>query len=56
MKPSFKFWQEEEELDEYPLKKTKRIKNEFKRNKIKNNRGGSQGGGATDKGGEARDY
>ena len=30
MKPKFKFWEEEQELNDYPLKKTKRIKNEFK--------------------------
>jgi len=31
-----------------PIRKSKRMKNEFKRNKIKNNRSGSQGGGAID--------
>jgi hypothetical protein len=56
MKPKFKFWEEEQELNDYPLKKTKRIKNEFKRDKIKNNRSGSSSSGTTDKGGEGRDY
>lgn len=39
----------------FPIRKSKRIKNEIKRNKIKNNRGRSQGSGATDKGGEGSD-
>lgn len=39
-----------------PFKKEKRFRSEFKRNKIKNNRGRSQGGGAAYKGGEGSDY
>lgn len=39
-----------------PVKKQKRLRNEFKRNKIKNNRSRSQGGRATDKGSEGTDY
>ena len=36
------------EHNDIPIRKEKRIRNELKRNKVKNNRGGSQGGGATD--------
>ena len=32
----------------FPLRKKKRIKNELKRNKTKNNRSRSEGGGTTD--------
>ena len=45
-------WMDEQD---YPLKKKKRIRDEFKRNKIKNNRGRSQGSRATDKDSEG-DY
>jgi hypothetical protein len=39
-------WNED---DRYvPIRKEKRIKNEFKRNKIKNNRGRTKGSGAAD--------
>lgn len=38
------------------LKKEKRLRSEFKRNKIKNNRSRSQGGGAAYKGSEGGDY
>ena len=52
-KKDFQYWEDmwNEDIDrQLPIKKVKRIKNELKRNKIKNNRGGLQGGGATDSG------
>jgi len=49
------YW-EDEWNEDIPLKKTKRIRNEIKRNKIKNNRSRSQGGRATDTGSEGSDY
>ena len=52
----FKDWDDMWNEESIPLKKIKRIKDEFKRSKIKNNRRRLQGGGATDKGSEGRDY
>jgi len=52
----FIYWEEEWNEKDYPLKNAKRIKNEHKRNKIKNNRSRAQGSGATDKGSEGADY
>lgn len=52
-KQDFRYWEDmwNDEIDnQLPIKKVKRIKNELKRNKVKNNRGGLQGGGATDSG------
>ena len=49
-------WMDYEEFDDVPLKKTKRIKNEITRNKIKNNRSRVQGGGATNKSFQGSDY
>lgn len=51
-------WDFMDELNEenYPIKKVKRIKNEYKRNKIRNNQGRSRGGQATDQGSEGADY
>ena len=49
-------WMDGIDEQDYPLKKTKRIRNEFKRNKIKNNRGRSQGSRATDKDSEGNYY
>jgi len=49
-------WMDGEDYQELPIKKIKRIKNEFKRNQIKNNRSRLQGGGTTDKGLEGSDY
>ena len=46
---------EDEWNEEYPIRKKKRIKNEFKRNKAKDNRSRTESGGATDKGSERRD-
>ncbi len=46
---SFIFYEDDEE--EYiPLRKTKRIRDGHKRDKIKDNSSGSEGGRATDKG------
>ena len=45
---------EDEWNEDYPIRKKKRIKNEFKRDKAKDNRSRSEGGGATDKGSEGR--
>tara|TARA_R100000935_G_C2821186_1_gene159856 strand:+ start:1458 stop:1637 length:180 start_codon:yes stop_codon:yes gene_type:complete len=47
---------EEESNYNIRFKKIKRIKNEFKRNKTKDNRSRIQGGGTTDKGFEGSDY
>jgi hypothetical protein len=50
-------WDWMDELNEdVPIKKTKRIRNEIKRNKIKNHRSRSQGSGAAYKGSEGSDY
>jgi len=49
-------WMDDEDFNNVPLKKTKRIKNELKRNKIKNNRSRVQGGGATNKSFQGSDY
>lgn len=50
------YWEDEWNEQDYPLKNAKRIRNEHKRNKIKNNRSRLQGGGTTDKGFEGSDY
>ena len=49
-------WMDDEDFNNVPLKKVKRIKNEIKRNKIKNNRSRSQSGRATDKSSEGANY
>jgi len=49
-------WMDDEDFESIRLKKVKRIKNEIKRNKIKNNRSRSQGSGAIDKGSEGTNY
>lgn len=49
-------WMDDEDFESIRLKKVKRIKNEIKRNKIKNNRSRSQSGGATDKGSEGTNH
>lgn len=56
MKNDYFFFEDEWNEEKIPLKKSKRIKNEIKRNKIKNNRSRSQGSGTTDKGSEGSDY
>tara|TARA_R110000823_G_scaffold265381_2_gene385307 strand:- start:7 stop:189 length:183 start_codon:yes stop_codon:yes gene_type:complete len=58
-KQDFRYWEDmwnDEIENQLPIKKVKRIKNELKRNKIKNNRGGLQGGGTTDSGIKGGDY
>ena len=50
------YWEDEWNEQDYPLKNAKRIRNEHKRNKIKNNRSRSPGSGATDKSSEGADY
>ena len=41
-------WNEHDGTPYVPIRKEKRMKDEFKRNQIKNNRGRPQGSGATD--------
>lgn len=40
-------WMDDDEFDNIPLKKVKRIKNEIKRNKVKDNRSRAQSGRTT---------
>ena len=47
---------DEIEFFSHKLRKSKRIKNDIKRNKAKNNKSRSQSGGATDKGSGREDY
>jgi|TARA_R110000803_G_scaffold49107_3_gene102075 hypothetical protein len=49
-------WMDDLNEEGYPLKKIKRIKNEIKRNKAKNNSRRTRGGDSIDKGGEGADY
>lgn len=49
-------WNDDEEMNNFPIRKTKRIRNDIKRNKIKNNRGGASSGRSTDQGSEGADY
>ena len=53
------YWEDEwneHDGSQIPIRKSKRFKNEIKRNKIKNNRGRSQGSRATDKDSEGNYY
>mgnify|MGYP003625360822 FL=1 len=49
-------WMDDFNEENYPLKKAKRIKNEYKRNKIKNNRSRTRSGDTADQGGEGGYY
>ena len=49
-------WMDDLGEEVYPIKKVKRIKNEYKRNKIKNNRSRTRGGQTTDQSGEGKHY
>jgi len=49
-------WYNDEDLNNFPFRKTKRIRNDNKRYKVKNNRSGTQGGRTTDHCSEGEDY
>lgn len=59
MKDKYLYWGDDwnEDIPSNLIKKKKRINNEFKqRDKAKDNKGRSQGGGAIDKGSGGSDY
>ena len=49
-------WMDDLNEENYPLKKVKRIKNEHKRNKIKNNRSRTQSGDTANQSGKGGYY
>lgn len=52
----FLYWDDEWDEQDVPIKNQKRIKDEIKRNKIKNNRSRGESSRATDKGSEGGHY
>lgn len=55
-KKNKRYDEDDDYINIFPIRKTKRIRNDGKRNKTKNNRGRPQGGGTADQRSQGEDY